>query len=589
MKKVLMLWAVTYALLGCQNHSTTLSEQSTDKDIDSKAMVVTANPLATKAGEEVLRRGGTAVDAAVAIEAMLSLVEPQSSGLLGGAYLVHYNAKTKSVSAYDGRETAPAGATPDMFLNAVTVSDRRQGYFQAKNSGVSVGVPGVVAMLAMAQKDHGKLSWASLFDDVIEVAEKGFPISQRLYSAYTKYKWIFPTTPKQGPLDVFHYFYDSKGEPLPKGHILKNPEYAQTLNALKENPRYFYAGDFAQQVVAKVSQLPRPGSMSLQDLANYQPKKYEALCSPYKSYVLCGPPPSSSWIAVAMSMALMDHGPSYSDMGVDDPRNWAIMADAQRLAYVDRDQFVADPAYVDIPLNGMLNPTYLAQRASLITPNKAIESVSAGDPWAYEDKVSRLYGRDLTNDLPSTTHFVVRDSQGNVVSMTASVESIFGASRMVGGMMLNNQLTDFSFNPSDKAGKAIANAVEAGKRPRSSMSPTIVLDKHNDFVMATGSPGGNSIIAYTVKSLVGILDWQLTPEETVALPNMVARGDTVRLESDRTSDTLISAMRKMGFNVKASSGENSGLSIIVNTEKGLAGAADPRREGTVAVINTIRH
>ena len=210
--------------------------------------------------------------------------------------------------------------------------------------------------------------------------------------------------------------------------------------------------------------------------------------------------------------------------------------------------------------------------------------VSAGDPWAYENKVSRLYGQDLTNDLPSTTHFVVRDSQGNVVSMTASVESIFGASRMVGGMMLNNQLTDFSFYPTDKSGNAIANAVAPGKRPRSSMSPTIVLDKHNDFVMATGSPGGNSIIAYTIKSLVGILDWQLTAKETLALPNMVARGDTVRLESDRTSDSLISAMREMGFNVKASSGENSGISIIVNTEEGLEGAADPRREGTVAKI-----
>jgi len=303
---------------------------------------------------------------------------------------------------------------------------------------------------------------------------------------------------------------------------------------------------------------PRPGSMTFADLKNYQARRHNALCVPYKELSLCGPPPPSSWLTVGMTMGLLERAAGFSSLGSEDPNNWALFAQAQMLSYADRDRYVADPDKVDVPVAGMLHPSYLDES---------------------------MPGKDATLDVAGTTHFVVVDLQGNVVSFTASVESIFGSTRMAGGMFLNNQLTDFSFKSIDEEGNKIANSVEPNKRPRSSMSPTIVLDEHGEFKMATGSPGGNSIIAYTVKTLLGVLEWKLSPQEAVNLPNMVARGAKVRLEKDRTEAQLFEGLQSLGYEVDQSKGENSGLSVVYKNKNGeLVGGVDQRREGVIEVV-----
>ena len=569
------------SILGCssaEKQTAPIAEQP-----KHQAMVVTANPHATAAGLEVLRAGGSAVDAAIAIESVLSLVEPQSSGLAGGAFMVHYDNESKSLAVYDGRETAPSGATPDMFM---LENGDSMPFIQAKTSGLSTGVPGIVAMLSMAHQDQGTLEWNGLFDYAHKLATDGFEISPRLHGMLERFGKYIPSTPEQGPTDAHEYFFDEAGQPHPTGYVLKNPEYAKTLEIIANNPKDFYQGDIAKQIAAMVQQQPRAGSLTAEDIAAYKPVKRAALCQDYRDTQICGAPPPSSWLAVGMIMGILENGPRPSASGPDDPKNWAIMAQAQQLAYADRDQFVADPNSVDMPINGMLNKEYLAKRATLISDKATPETYAVGDPWAYNDVPSEeTAGIDATRDVHGTTHFVVVDTKGDVVSMTATVESIFGTTRMVGGMFLNNQLTDFSFQHHDKNGNAIVNAVAPNKRPRSSMSPSIVLDKDGAFLLATGSPGGNNIIAYTVKTMVGVFEWGMDPQAAVDLPNMVARGKTVRLEKGLTPDSLISAMQEMGFDVDASKGENSGLSVIMRKPDGsLDGAADKRREGVIGSL-----
>lgn len=548
----------------------------------ASGMVVTANPEATEAGMKIIRAGGSAVDAAIAIEATLSLVEPQSSGLAGGAFLLHYDAETKSLRSYDGRETAPMGVSPTMFLND---EGERRPYFDAKNSGLSTGVPGVLAMLQMAHAEHGKMKWSGLFEHAQNLAVNGFEISPRLNGMITRSARFMPKTLEEGPTDAYQYLYDDEGEPLPAGHILKNPKYAETLKIIASDPNEFYSGEIAQKIADMVQQPPRAGSLTKQDISNYKPIKREALCQSYRDMNICGVPPASSWVAVGQIMGLLNQGPGFSSAGSEDPMNWAMFVEAQRLAYADRDKYVADTAYVQVPLEGMLNETYLEQRAQQLSAKTALEKSIAGDPWKFEVSKAAMVGVDATDDTPGTTHFVVMDQAGDVISMTATVESVFGSTRMVGGMFLNNELTDFSWQPVDANGVKIANAVEPGKRPRSSMSPTIVLDKNNDFVMATGSPGGNNIIAYVAKSLVGVLDWNLSPAEAAALPNVVGRGDKIRAEKDKASAELVEALKSFGHDVDNSRGENSGLSIIYKHPDGrLEGGADPRREGVVGSL-----
>lgn len=576
---LLALGVFSATLLGCSPTEKQF-EKETVKQSKSQAMVVTANPHATAAGLEVLKAGGSAVDAAITVESVLSLVEPQSSGLAGGAFMVHYDSETKSLAVYDGREAAPSGATPDMFM---LENGDSMPFIQAKTSGLSTGVPGVLAMLSMAHKDQGELEWSSLFSYASKLANDGFEISPRLHGMLKRFGKYIPSTPEEGPTDAFEYFYDDAGVAHPVGYLLKNPAYAKTLATIAKDPTKFYQGDIAKEIAAMVQRAPRAGSLTAEDIAAYKPVKRAALCQNYRDTQVCGAPPPSSWVAVGMIMGILENGPRPSAAGPDDPKNWAVMAQAQQLAYADRDQFIADPNFVEMPIKGMLNKEYLAKRAKIISDKATPLTYAVGNPWEYNDTPNTTTaGIDATQDVHGTTHFVIVDKKGDVVSMTATVESIFGTTRMVGGMFLNNQLTDFSFQHHDKNGKAIVNAVAPNKRPRSSMSPSIVLDKNGEFLLATGSPGGNNIIAYTVKTLVGVFEWGLDPQSAVDLPNMVARGKTVRLEKGAAPESLISAMKEMGFNVDASRGENSGLSVIMRKADGtLEGAADKRREGVI--------
>ena len=550
--------------------------------IKSTGMVVTANPHATKAGSQVLRAGGSAVDAAIAIQAVLSLVEPQSSGLGGGGFMVHFNNEDNNVTVYDGRETAPMAISQTQFLDE---TGKSIGYLNAKHSGLSTGVPGMVALLKMAHDDYGQLAWGSQFDAAKKLANDGFAISPRLSSLINRFGKYLPKTPEEGPVDAYQYFFDKQGEPLPIGAILKNTDYAETLAKISKDPDAFYRGEIAEEIVAQTSIQPRAGSLSIDDMKNFKPQKRQALCSSYANKQVCGPPPPSSWLAVGQIMGLIDTQRPFDNGGAASPKNWVQFAEMQRLAYSDRDQYVGDSEFVDVPVAGLLSPEYWQARVRDTNVKKASEALTAGDPWAYDLRKKVAYGTDSTVDVAGTTHFVVVDAKGNVVSLTASVESIFGSARMAGGMFLNNQLTDFSFKPFDDSGNPVANRIEPGKRPRSSMSPTIVLDENGEFLMATGSPGGNSIIAYTAKTLVGVFEWGLSAQEAVELPNMVARGSRVRIEKDRASEDLINELKNYGFNVKESAGENSGLSVVVKGQDGsLSGGVDSRREGTIELV-----
>jgi len=581
MSRVTLLF-FSLILTACSSVDNTSHQSAKAKPAKRTGMVVTANPHASKVGADILRAGGSAVDAAVAIEAVLSLVEPQSSGLGGGGFMVHFDNQSKQVTVYDGRETAPMNSTDRMFLNDEGESI---GFLNAKNSGLSTGVPGVVSMLALAHAEHGELEWGVLFERAKQLALDGFAISPRLHNFIVRFGKYIPDTIDKGPLDAHQYFFDAEGQPLAVGALRTNPAYAQTLTKIAQDPANFYAGSIAQEIVTQTQQTPRAGRLSLSDMASYQAQKRAALCAPYRDKTLCGPPPASSWVAVGAIAGLMEHGPKFDEQAAKSAKNWAIFAEAQRLAYADRDQFVGDSQFVEVPLDGLLDSDYLRQRAQLIKVDKASDKVTPGDPWAFTSKQKVAYGSDATNDLAGTTHFVVVDGDGDVVSMTASVESIFGSTRMAGGMFLNNQLTDFAFQPEDEQGQLLANRVEPGKQPRSSMSPTIVLDENGEFLLATGSPGGNSIIAYTAKTLVGVFDWGLTPQQAVDLPNLVARKGKVRIEKERATSELIQGLRDFGFNVQESEGENSGLSVVLRKPDGsLEGGVDPRREGVIELV-----
>jgi gamma-glutamyltranspeptidase / glutathione hydrolase len=532
------------------------------------AMVAAANPLAVDAGLEVLRAGGSAVDAAIAVQATLGLVEPQSSGIGGGSFMLHYDARTGDVMAYDGREVAPAGATERLFLDE---QGKPLPFWTAVTSGRSQGVPGAVAMLHMAWQDHGKLAWGRSWQPAIKLANDGFPISPRFNNVATALKRATQPSP-----DALAYLFGADGNALPVGHILKNPAYAATLTTIATHgPKGFYEGPLAAAIVTRSAQAPLPGTLSLDDLKNYKPNRLEPVCRPYRQRTVCGMgPPSSGGIGVMATLGIL----SNFDMKASDettPLGWHRLIEAQRLAYADRDVYVADDRYVAVPINGLLDEAYLKSRAGLISDTSAMAKADAGDPPG-----STRRGRDATGGVTGTSHFVIVDNAGNVVSMTTTVENLYGSQRMVGGFFLNNQLTDFSFAIVDAQGQPIANAPAAGKKPRSSMAPTIVFDAGGKFELAVGSPGGNAIIAYVVKSIVGMLDWDLTPNEAFALPNAIARTSPVALERSRATPQLISGLEGLGQKFRDGGGaENSGLHGVRLTKDGLVGGADPRREG----------
>ena len=534
----------------------------------AQAFVVAANPLASEAGMAVLRRGGSAADAAVAVQAMLSLVEPQSSGVGGGAFMTYLAGASGQVSIYDGRELAPRGATPDMFLDA---AGKPLPFGQAVVSGRATGVPGAVAMLAMVQGEHGKLAWRDLFGDAERTARDGFTVTPRLG------RFLAGGFPQLEVADARTYFGEADGTLVDPGDTLKNPAYAAFLGRLAaEGPRALLAGPTAQAIVARTGAGPLPGTLTLADLAAYQPVKREALCRPYRAYRVCVPPPPSSGVGLLELLALLERT-DIAARGPNDPQAWFLFAEASRIMYADRDAYVGDPAFVQVPVQGLLDPAYLAGRAKLIG-ERAGPAPRAGNPAG-----ARQAANDNTLEPVGTSHFVVGDRWGNVVSITTTVESIFGTGRMVDGFFLNNQLTDFAFSPTDAQGRPAANAVAAGKRPRSSMTPLILLDAQGRFAGAVGSAGGNAILAYVGKAVVGAIDWGLPMQEALALPNLVARGDAFQGEVGKFPPAVLEGLRARGIDLKPGQGEDSGLHGVMVRGGRIDGGYDPRREGRVLV------
>jgi len=530
------------------------------------AIVVAANPLAAQAGMRILQAGGSAADAAVAMQAVLGLVEPQSSGLAGGAFITYYDARRKQVLAYNGRETAPAGATPDMFLAA---DGRPLPFATAVLSGRSTGVPGAIAALGLLQHEHGKLAWRALFADAQRLATDGFTVSPRLAGMITSH------TPEAAAPDAVRYFTKDDGSRYHSGDLLRNLPYADTLRLLADRgPGALYHGKLAQDIVDRVHQGDLPGTLSLADFAHYRPIETPALCHDWQQYRVCAPPPPSGGIGVLQALLLLSHT-DIATRSADDPIGWVEFAEAQRLMYADRDRYVADPAVVAVPVAGLLDPLYIQSRAALIGTTVAAQPPGAGQPPG-----APRYAPDHTAEPGGTTHMVIVDEAGNVLSMTTTVESIFGSGRMVDGFFLNNQLTDFSFSPLDANGAPAANAVAPGKRPRSAMSPVIVFDHDGHFVAATGSAGGPAIIAYVLKTLLGTLDWHMSMQAAISLPNLIAHGDHFTAESPKFAPELLNGMIAHGLDPQPVQYEESGLTgVLVRADGSYEGGADPRREG----------
>jgi gamma-glutamyltranspeptidase/glutathione hydrolase len=535
----------------------------------TKDMVAAANPLAAQAGREILAAGGSAVDAAIAVQLVLNLVEPQSSGIGGGAFMVFWDGTT--MTTLDGRETAPAAAKPERFLGP---DGKPMKFYDAVVGGRSVGVPGTLRLLETAHKNWGKLPWQQVIEPAARLAEEGFAISPRLNGLLTQEKYL------QNDPVARAYFYEADGKPKAVGTILKNPAFARTLRTVAEKGAdAFYIGEIAQDIVTTVTGHPtNPGDMSLEDLKGYRVQEREALCGNYRTYRICGMgPPSSGQVAVQQIMGVLET----QDMASMKPGPEAVhwIAEAGRLAYADRALFLADPAFVNVPVKGLTDPGYIKSRAALVDPNKSMGKAQPGDPpfqktflWGPSDGIE--FG---------TSHISIVDRNGNAVSMTTTIEDGFGARVMTkSGFLLNNELTDFSFATTED-GKPIANRVEAGKRPRSSMAPTIVLDGSGKLHAVVGSPGGSLIINYVAKTLVGILDWKLDPQVAADLPNVGSRNGPTELESGTEAEGWKAGLEAKGHEVKLID-QNSGIHAIVVTPAGLVGGADSRREG-VAIGN----
>jgi len=530
------------------------------------AIVVAANPLAAQAGMRILQAGGSAADAAVAMQAVLGLVEPQSSGVCGGAFITYYDAKKNQVLAYNGRETAPAGASADLFLAA---DGRPLPFETAVLSGRSTGVPGAIAALGLLQHEHGKLAWRALFADAQRLATDGFTVSPRLAGMITS-RALQASAP-----DAVRYFTKDDGSRYRSGDLLRNPAYAETLRLLADGGAgALYRGKLAQDIVNRVHQGDLPGTLSLADFARYRPIETPALCHDWQQYRVCAPPPPAGGIGVLQALLLLSHT-DIAARSADDPVGWVEFAEALRLMYADRDRYVADPAVIDVPLAGLLDPAYIQSRAALIGTHVAALPPRAGQPPG-----ARRYGPDHTAEPGGTTHLVIVDEAGNVLSMTTTVESIFGSGRMVDGFFLNNQLTDFSFSPLDANGAPAANAPGPGKRPRSAMSPMIVFDHDGHFVAATGSAGGPAIIAYVLKTLIGTLDWHMSMQAAISLPNLIAHGDHFTAESPKFAPEVLNGMIAHGLDPRPVQYEESGLTgVLVRADGSYEGGADPRREG----------
>jgi gamma-glutamyltranspeptidase / glutathione hydrolase len=530
-------------------------------------MIAAANPHAAQAGLQIMRAGGTAVDAAIATQMVLGLVEPESSGIGGGAFMLVYDPRTRQTTSFDGREMAPASATPTMFLDA-NGQPRNKG--EAIPGGLSVGIPGVVKMLWLAHAKYGKLPWARLFEPAIKLAQDGFPVGPKLARTIQNFGRGADMP------DIRAHFYHPDGTPLREGEIYKDPEYAATLKKIaKQGPDGFYKGAIAQAIVDAVHHAPRnQGGMALADLANYQAKERPPVCGDYREYHLCSMgPPSSGGIAVLQILEMLQRFPS-NQLTPNTASGAHLFAEASRLAYADRAQYLGDPAFVDVPVKGLLDKSYIASRAALIDPAHDMGTAAPGNP---PEKHAAL-APQVSPVLHGTSHMTIVDDVGEVVAMTTSVESVFGANVMVKGFMLNNTLTDFSFQPT-RDGKPVANAPAPGKLPLSAMSPTIVFDKQGNFLVSVGSPGGPAIIDYVAQILIGILDAHMSPRDALAMPHELNMNGPTLLEQSPNSAALAFQLTAMGHNVQVPQVEGSGLHGIEKTRDGYIGAADPRRDG----------
>ena len=543
-------------------------------------MVVAANPYAAKAGLEILERGGSAVDAAIAVETTLSLVEPQSSGIGGGAFLLHFDpskSSTEQLKFYDGREAAPMAATPDHFKSVTDVS----GYVKldAVYGGLSVGVPGALAALKMAHEKHGVLPWAELFEPAIKLAEDGFIVSPRLehYITIDKKLMLVPASRD--------YFYDDAGLPLKAGHVLKNPKQAAVLRRVAtEGISAFYTGEIAEKIVDAIQNAPNnPGIMELSDLEKYSAKERDVICGDYRIYKVCSiPPPSSGGHTMIATLGILDEF-NIDKMTPHSAEAYNIILEAESLAYADRNQYTGDTDFIDVPVQGMIDQDYLNRRARLIEPGTSMGKAPYGNP---SPEMSFDYGEGHVLDIPSTTHVSITDKWGHVVSMTATVESMFGSRLMVEGFMLNNELTDFSLIPRGEDGKLVANRVQGGKRPMSSQTPSIVFDEANRPALIIGSPGGSSIIDYVTQTMINVLDWDMDMQSAISAPHIISRNGPALVEAGTSAEELIEPLKALGHEVRAvtlMSGLH-GIKLIYDDDGGrtLEGGADPRREGYVA-------
>ncbi|MDJ0684849.1 MAG: gamma-glutamyltransferase [Alphaproteobacteria bacterium] len=530
-------------------------------------MVAAAHPAAAQAGAIMIEQGGSAIDAAIAAQMVLNLVEPQSSGIGGGGFMLHWNKPKRRLDSYDGRETAPMEIPDTAFLKP---DGDAMAFFDAVAGGRSVGVPGLLRMLEMAHRQHGSLPWATLFQPAIDLAESGFPVSPRLHGLLANARGLADSPTARA------YFYQADGSPHPVGAILTNPEFAATLKEVAEKGAdAFYTGPIAEDIVAAVQGAFRnPGWMQLEDMSAYRALRRPNLCQDYREHFVCGmAPPSSGGSTVLQALAMLNTV-ELEDFEPYSPEAIQAVAEASALAFADRNAFLADSDFVKVPLRGLLDPAYVRSRAQSMDLGAGEKQPK--DPGQPDGAASRAM--DMSLELPSTTHLSIVDRDGNAVSLTSSIETGFGSRLMVRGFLLNNQLTDFSWR-AERDGKPVANRIEPGKRPRSSMAPTLVFDEDRDLMMVTGSPGGSRIIGYTLQSIINVIDWDMNPQEAVNAPHYLHRNTgRLELEEGPAALALAGALEARGYALTVSP-MTSGLHMIVIDDDDLEGGADPRREG----------
>lgn len=540
-----------------------------DKSIKSnKYMVAAANPLAAKAGIKILKLGGSAIDAAIATQLALNVVEPQSSGIGGGAFLMHYKSSSREIEAYDGREKAPASATGNMFLNS---DGSKPNFYDVVPGGLSVGVPGILRMLELAHKKHGKLPWAKLFDPAIKLAEEGFNISPRLHSLVKIDRFL-----KNFKISR-EYFYNVNGYAKPVGTRLFNKPLAKTFRQIATGgSAAFYTGPIAAKIIKTINNATiNPGKMVLSDLANYQAIKRQPVCSFYRKWLVCGmPPPTSGGITTLQILGLLQ-GTNLSKLAPGSTMATHLITEASRLAFADRNKYLADDDFVPVPKSRLIDPGYLSKRAKNISKTKTI---GRANPGIIKLEGAENLASHQAFEGESTSHISIVDNERNAVSLTSSIENAFGSRLMVGGFLLNNQLTDFSFLPTVN-GKPIANRVEPHKRPRSSMSPTLVVDSSAKLVMVIGSPGGSRIIGYVAKTIIAALDWKKNIQAAIDMPHFVNRNGTTDLEQGSVLDALKPSLEKLGHRVRLRKLTSGLHGILIDKNGTLFGGADTRREG----------